>query len=132
MAAKAQLTPVEWEIMEAVWSLGGAPSVREVLDRAYPDGTKAYTTVQTVLGTLVKKGLLRPRKVGLVNFYEPLREREDLVDAEMRSLARRVFGGSVPALASSLMELDDLDLDEITRLKKLLAKKERELKGGSR
>ena len=29
-----KLTPAEWEIMEAVWELGGSPSVRDVLDHA--------------------------------------------------------------------------------------------------
>ena len=128
--AQPKLTPVEWEIMEAVWSLGGAPSVRQVLERAYPAGEKAYTTVQTLMNTLLKKGLLRRRKVGLVGFYDPTQSREQLSTAETRSFVQRVFGGSVPALADSLIQLEDIDLDEIKAIKALLARRERELKGG--
>ena len=64
-------TAVEWELMEAIWELGGAPSVREVLEFQYPNGEKAYTTVQTIMNNLVKKGVLSAKKIGLVNFYAP-------------------------------------------------------------
>lgn len=130
MARKVRLTPVEWEIMEAVWAQRAAPSVREVLEYAFPNGEKAYTTVQTIMNTLVKKGLLRRKKTGLVNFYQPTRTRKTMVDHEMKSMVSRVFGGSVPALANSLLSLDKLELDEIEQLKALLDEKERELKRG--
>lgn len=126
--SKLRLTPAEWEIMNAVWELGEAPSVREVLSRAYPHGEKAYTTVQTVMNTLVKKDLLRCKKIGMVNFYRPTRSREAAARSEMRSMVSRVFGGSVPALANSLLSLDSLDLDEIGRIREMLADRERELK----
>ena len=44
-----KLTPVEWEIMEAIWEIGGSPTVRDVLEHAYPQGEKAYTTIQTIM-----------------------------------------------------------------------------------
>jgi len=132
MARKGtKLTPAEWEIMEAVWELGGSPSVRDVLDHAYPKGEKAYTTVQTVMNTLVRKGALRRKKLGLVNFYTPVRPRAEVVRAEMKSLLGRVFSGDIPAVASSLLELDSLGLEEIDEIKRLLEKRERELKGGA-
>lgn len=130
MPREGKLTPVEWEIMEVVWALGGAPSVREVLERAYPNGEKAYTTVQTLMNTLARKGFLERRKVGLVGFYHPLRSRDALAEAETRSFLGRVFGGSAPALADSLINLDDMDLDEIRAIRALLSKKERALKEG--
>ena len=34
MSRQEKLTPVEWEIMETVWKLAGAPSVRDVLEQA--------------------------------------------------------------------------------------------------
>jgi len=61
MAPRDKLTPAEWEIMEAIWSLGGSPSVRDVVDYAYPNGEKAYTTVQTLMNTLERKELLTKR-----------------------------------------------------------------------
>ena len=128
MAPPPRITPAEWELLEAVWSLGGAPSVREVVDATYPNGEKAYTTVQTIMNTLVEKGMLRRKKVGLVNFYRPTRKRDTMRAAETRTLLSRVFGGSASALASSLLDLDGLDLDELQRIKRMLREKEQELK----
>jgi predicted transcriptional regulator len=127
MALRNKLTPAEWEVMEAVWSLGGSPSVRDVVEHAYPSGEKAYTTVQTLMNTLERKGLLRRRKIGLVNFYRPTRTRQQMAQAEMDVLLRRVFGGSLPELASTLLARDDLDRAELKQIRRLLDAREREL-----
>jgi predicted transcriptional regulator len=129
MKQQKKLTPVEWEIMEAIWALKAPLSVRDVLEQTYPNGERAYTTIQTIMNTLVKKGLLRRKKTGLVNFYRPARSRDQMIKAEMASLLARVFDGSVPALANSLLELDDVKLDEIRRIKELIEQKEQELRG---
>ncbi len=127
---RAKLTPAEWEIMTAIWDLGGEVSVRNILERAYPRGEKAYTTVQTIMYTLERKELLRSKKIGLVNFYRPTCARTELVQEEMSSLLKRIFGGSVPALADSLLSRDDVSMEEIEAIKALLRDKERKLRGG--
>ena len=123
---KHKLTEAEWEVMETIWSLGGSPSVREVLERAYPKGEKAYTTVQTIMNNLVAKGFLRPKKVGLVNFYTPTLSREEAVRHEMSHLVAKAFRGSFAALAHYLINSDSLSRQEIAIIKELIAKKERE------
>lgn len=130
MSSSNRLTPVEWEIMEAVWELDGSPSVREVLQHAFSKGEKAYTTIQTIMNTLEKKGLLRREKIGLVNFYTPIRTRQKMVKAELNRLISRVFKGSVPALANSLIDSENVTLKEITEIKNMLAEKETQLRGG--
>ncbi len=115
--------------MEAIWSLGGSPTIRDVLEYAFPRREKAYTTVQTIMNTLEKKGYLRRKKTGLVNFYTPARSRDQMIKAEMSSLLSRIFDGSVPALANSLISLDDVKLEEIRKIRDLLEQKERELRG---
>ncbi len=126
-----KLTPVEWEIMEAIWEISGTPSVREVLEHAFSKGEKAYTTVQTIMKTLEKKGFLTGKKIGLVNFYTPTRTRNEMVKAETSNLVSRVFDGSVPALANYLIDSQDLTLEEIRAIKRILKQKENELKGKS-
>lgn len=123
-----KLTPVEWEIMEAVWELGGHPSIREVLEHSFPNGEKAYTTVQTIMNTLEKKGLLKRKKIGLVNFYSPTRSRQQMVQSEMSVLVSRIFDGSFPALANYLINSGNLSLEEIDTIKTLLNKRETELR----
>lgn len=129
MSAIDKLTPAEWEIMEAIWKLGGAPSVREVLDYAFADGQKAYTTVQTVMNILEKKGLLKRKKQGLVNFYKPTKSRDQMIRSELSQMVDRMFQGSLPAFANYLINAKNLTLDEIEKIKALLDEKEAELKG---
>ena len=128
MSGTDKLTPVEWEIMGAIWELKGSPSVRDVLEHAFPNGKKAYTTVQTVMNILEKKGLLKRKKQGLVNFYKPTRTRDQMINSEMSHLVSRMFSGSIPAVANYLIKSGDLSLKEIEKIKKLLDEKEAELR----
>jgi BlaI family penicillinase repressor len=132
MKRKPKLTAVEWEIMEAIWALGGSPSVREVLEYAFPERRKAYTTVQTIMNNLVGKGYLSREKKGLVNFYTPARTRRQAVRKETSNLVSRVFHGSVPALASHLLRSEDLSLEEIKEIRKMLEERAGELRRGKR
>jgi predicted transcriptional regulator len=128
MVKTEKLTPAEWEIMECIWELKGAPSVRDVLEFAFSNGEKAYTTVRTIMNTLVKKGLLKREKIGLVNFYSPVISRSQIVKTEMSSVVSRVFNGSVPAFANFLINFEELTLKEIKEIKLILDKKENELR----
>lgn len=127
MNKKQKLTPVEWEIMETIWKLGGSPSVREVLENGYPDGKKAYTTVQTIMNYLLKKGMLTRKMIGLVNFYTPVKQRRSMVKSEVTTMVSRIFNGSVPALANYLIDSENLSLEEIDEIKNLINKKEKQL-----
>ncbi len=119
------LSALEWEVMEIVWRLGGAPAVRDVLQSGYPAEEKAYTTIQTVMNTLVKKGFLRKKKVGLVNFYQPLVQRDDVVGKETHSFVQRVFRGSAGALISHIVANDALSAEELELLRSLIDQMER-------
>ncbi len=128
MVRRQKLTPVEWEIMDAVWDLGGSPSVREVLENKFGDGEKAYTTVQTIMNTLVAKEMLSREKIGLVNFYSPTQPRRSLVKSEVATMISRIFKGSAPALANYLIDTENLSLEEIAAMKNLLDSKEKQLR----
>lgn len=132
MKRKTGLTAVEWEIMEAIWALEGSPSVRDVLEHAFPKHEKAYTTVQTIMNNLVGKGYLRSEKTGMVNFYTPLKTRRQVVRRETSNLVYRVFHGSVPALASHLLRSEDLTLEEIKEIREMLEERAGELRRGKR
>ena len=79
MALLEKLTPLEWEVMDLIWEQQREVAVREILMQGYPNGQKAYTTIQTVMNHLVEKGYLRKKKLGLVNFYIPLFKKEEIM-----------------------------------------------------
>lgn len=131
MSHKSKLTPAEWEVMQGAWDLEKPVTVRDILEHLHPDGGKAYTTIQTVMNILEKKKLLSRRKTGLVNFYTPTLSREDITRGEMSRLVDGIFSGSITAVASTLMSLEDFDLDDLAEIRRLLAHRESELKGES-
>jgi predicted transcriptional regulator len=125
---KKRLSPLEWEVMNTIWALRKNPSVREVLEKAYPGGEKAYTTVQTVMNNLEVKGFLEKDKIGLVNFYKPLRKRNELLKKETANFVDKTFGGSFQRLASYLIDSGTLSAEEIADLKRVIREKEKERK----
>jgi predicted transcriptional regulator len=114
------LSAAEWEIMQVVWSGSKPMAVRDILDLAYPNAEKAYTTVQTLMNILVDKGFLKRKKAGLVNFYSAAVSRDKVLRKSLSTLASRMFQGSFGAMASFLVSAAPLRPEEIQELKKLL------------
>lgn len=129
MSQDRQLAEVEWDIMEGVWQLARPVSVRDVHRRLYPNGEKAYTTVQTIMGILTDKGFLSKEKIGMVNFFTPVLTREEAAGNETRSIVGRVFQGSFGALANFLVDSDELSQKDLDRLKLLIEEKEQNKEG---
>ncbi len=123
-----KLTPVEWEIMEAIWNLGGTPSVREVLEHAFPNGIKAYSTVLTMMNILEKKGLLTRKKIGLVNFYKPTRSKDQMLKTEISHVVKNLFKGSTSMAATYLFNSENVSLQELEKIKEIISQKEKEMK----
>jgi predicted transcriptional regulator len=72
--SRSDFGPLEGEVMQAVWSAGGAVAVRQIVDdlnehRAEP---LAYTTVMTVMSRLAAKQALSRRKAGRGYVYEAI------------------------------------------------------------
>lgn len=121
---KLDLSHAEWEIMEAVWDTDGPVTVRQVMDKAYPNSEKAYTTVQTFMNILVEKGILKRKKNGSINVYTALVSRESIQKRAISTVARHMFSGSFGAMASYLVNSATLTSDEIRELKELLNRKQ--------
>lgn len=103
------LGDLEADIMEAVWNRGpGATvTVRDVLGDLKGQRDSAYTTVMTVMGVLVKKGLLRSRKSGLAHQYQATCTEAEFTDAAVGQVVRELladFAG--PALAHFSQAID--------------------------
>lgn len=129
-ARKHELSAAEWELMAVIWDAGTPMTVREVMDAAYPNDEKAYTTVQTLMNILVEKGVLRREKMGPVNIYTAVVRREKVLDASMSTVADRMFRGSFGAMASFLVSRKLSDND-VAALRRMLDEQDAEV-GGSR
>ena len=125
MKKNKKLAESEWRIMDAIWTFAKPSTVRDIHQHLYPEGQKAYTTVQTITNILVEKGFLRKEKIGMVNFYFPTLSRQEFAKDETKTLVSRTFQGSFGNLANYLVDSGELSESDLKQLKELIAKKER-------
>jgi predicted transcriptional regulator len=64
----ARLGPLEWRVLEAMWTRGASATVPD-LHREFPGS--AYSTIMTTMDRLFHKGLLHRVKRGRGYHYEP-------------------------------------------------------------
>lgn len=115
-----KLTERELDIMQILWKLG-VGSVTEVhYTLLKQDRLLAYTTVQTVINRLEKKGYLKRDVSERSHRFTPLVKEPSTIKAAFQRLADRFFNGSVEALAANLTER--LSSKQLARLEATIAK----------
>ena len=113
-----QLTPLELEIMHVLWETGAA-NVQTVQQKLKRD--LAYTTVQTMLNILHKKGKAKRTLKDRAYFYKPAVSRKQVISKHVNDVVDRLFGGSAESLVMSLLETRHLTPEKLARLQKLVA-----------
>lgn len=121
---KKQLTPVELKVMKILWASGPLP-VQEVQQRLREK--LAYTTVQTVLNVLHRKGHVARSLVGRAYEYRPLHARDAALGSAVRDLLTRMFDGSVEGLVMNMFRTQQIDSAKLSRLAELVASAEGDL-----
>jgi BlaI family transcriptional regulator, penicillinase repressor len=114
---------IEWQIMGELWKKG-VLSIKEVWQQLYPNGEKAYTTVQTYMDRMTEKKLLHKEKIGLVNFYRPLIDEKTLIKQATEKFVFNTFNGSFGSMAAFLVDSYNLSSEDMEKIKQLIKKKE--------
>lgn len=114
-----RLPDSELELMQIIWDLEPPLSRQDIEEKLPPDRPLAPTTVLTFLDRLREKGFLRAEKRGKTNYYTPLVSRREYLARESRGVLDRLFGGSVSAFATALVD-GGVSREEIQRLRELL------------
>ena len=122
-SAETTLTPLELQIMQVLWERG-ALTVAEV--QAHLSGEPAYTTVQTMLNILLRKGKARRRPEGRAFRYEAAVSRERATGATLRDLVRRMFGGDPEALLLAMVDTRQITPEELSRIAARISEAPRE------
>jgi predicted transcriptional regulator len=132
------LTKLELQIMQVIWKLGagnardvigaagaknacsvkGACSVKEVQE-GLPQPL-AYTTVQTMLNILERKGKLKRKLRGRAYVYSATVTEAKASRHAVRDLVDRMFGGSADELVMSLIKNRQIDSKRIAELSRRL------------
>jgi predicted transcriptional regulator len=112
------LTPLELEIMNVLWRTGPA-SVQGVQDQL--EGRElAYTTVQTMLNILHRKGKVKRQLKDRAYIYRPVLSRQKAVRQAVGDVLERFFGGSADSLVLNLVETRQLTPEKLAEIQKLV------------
>jgi predicted transcriptional regulator len=127
MGEAETLTRLELQIMQAIWKIGpsgvaGACSVKDV-QKALPQKL-AYTTVQTMLNILERKGRLKRKLRGRAYVYSATFTEDRATRHAVRDLVDRMFGGSADELVMSLIKSRQIDAKRIAELTRRLDEEE--------
>jgi len=112
-ASGSGMTPLELKIMQVLWRLGPSPVqlVQQELE-----GELAYTTVQTMLNVLERKGRVTRRLRGRAFEYRAAVTEEKTLGTAVADLVDRMFGGSPEELVMSLVKSRQLDAGRLAKL----------------
>ena len=118
-----QLTDREADVMRVLWELGPS-TVTEV--RAALDDSLAYTTVQTILRILEEKGFASHEEEGRQHRFHAKVAESDARHSALKHLLGKLFRGSSELLLTQLVSESSLSPEQIRRMRKLLARKDKE------
>jgi len=121
------LTPLELEIMNVLWETGPA-NVQAVQSRL--EGRElAYTTVQTMLNILHRKGKVKRQLHDRAYLYRPILSRQKAVAQAVGDMLDRFFGGSADSLVLNLVEARRLTPEKLAQIQKLVERAKEEHHG---
>ena len=111
-----RLPDSELELMQIIWDRE-PPVTRTDIEEALAHPL-APTTILTFLTRLCDKGFLRLERRGKVNYYTPIVTRKAYLAQASRGVLDQLFGGSVAALATSLVDagVSREDLEELRKM----------------
>lgn len=126
-----RLTPLEAQVMDAVWELGEA-TVRQVKDHLEPTRPMAYNTVLTMLRILREKAFLKTRREGRMDVYRPVVSREQAARSSLGEVMERFFAGSAAAMVSHLLASEHVGAADMRKIRQEVDRKLRQehLTGG--
>ena len=113
------LTDGEARLMTVLWERTSA-TVAEIVETLGTERPVNYSTVQTLLRILEKKGYIEHRKSGRAFVYKPVVDQQQARRRALKHLVSRLFDGSPSLLVLNVLEHERIAPDELKRLKQLL------------
>jgi BlaI family penicillinase repressor len=113
-----ELTKAEEQIMQVLWKLKKA-FVKDIIEKL-PDPKPAYNTVSTIIRILEKKGFASHKAYGKTHEYFPLISKDEYKGKFLKSFIKRYFGNSFQEMVSFFANDQDIRLQELEEIQKLL------------
>jgi BlaI family penicillinase repressor len=122
MDSMPKISEAEHRVMKIVWKDHPITAMKIIEELTKITDWKPKT-IKTLINRLLKKGALGFEAPGREYSYYPLVGETDFTRAENRSFLKRVYGGAVKPMLATMVENEDLSMEDIDDLKRLLKKK---------
>lgn len=116
-----RLTNREEQIMDYLWE-HGASFVKEIISM-FDDPKPHYNTISTIVRNLEQKGYIDHEDFGSTYRYFASISKEEFVKKNVKLQVQKYFNNSYQSFISSLVESNDLSIEEIKELIELSKKK---------
>ena len=116
----------ELEVLKVLWDRG-PNTVREVLNLLRARGRRiAYTTAQTLLTRLERKGFVKSDKSDLAHVFRASLTRDRVARSRLKSLVAQLYDGEAGSLVLHLVRTERLTPEDIDQLQELIDRLESE------
>lgn len=122
-----RLGDLQVAILRVLWEEGEATVAR--VTEALPGKRRAPTTIATMLTKMERRRIVKHRVDGRQFVYRPVLSEEEVTRTMVADLTQRLFEGDVSALVSHLLTSEEIDRDELVRLRAVIVEREREEHG---
>ena len=111
------ISEAEHQVMKVIWS-DNPVTANEIMKKLIKVADWKPNTIKTFINRLLNKGAIGYNKSGKEYSYYPLIEEADFVKSESRLFLKRIFGGSLKPMLVTMVENEDLTLEDIEDLKR--------------
>ena len=116
------ITDAEWEVMRVVWANDRVTS-KKIISVLKEKMDWTPSTIKTILGRLVEKGVLNTEQEGRKFIYTANIEEKEAVRDCVEDIFKRICNKKVGNVIGSIIENHVLSFDDIDRLEKILEMK---------
>lgn len=117
--SKPDISNAEFDVLDVIWDAYPA-TANDVIKRLNERKDWHEKTVKTLLGRLVKKGVLGFEKQQRQYLYSPLIARDEYTKKETESFVSRLFKGKLAPLVAGFANHNDLSKQDVEELKSLI------------
>ena len=118
-----RLGDLQVAILRVLWDEGEATVAR--VTEAIAGKRCAPTTIATMLTKMERRRIVEHRVEGRQFVYRPRISEKELTHTMVADLAQRLFEGDLSALVSHLIRSEEIDRDELVRLRAMIVERER-------
>ena len=122
MSKENNLSELQISILDILWEHGEL-SVNEVQELLKEKRDLAVTTVATILKRLEKRNIVSYKKIGRRFIYSANIAKNEVTKSSVSSVVKNLFKGNKAALVSHLLQDEELSLDELEQIQKLIQDK---------